>query len=171
MKIVITGPESSGKSTLFKALEKHYEISGAREYARDFLSKSNGNYQCKDLKEIAKGQLILEFNSKNQNAHFLLCDTDLVTIKIWSEYKFNFCDNLILNLLNDHPADLYLLMSPDIPWEPDPLRENPNDRMSILDLYIKNIEDLEIPYSLISGSVDQRFIQAIKLIDKMLSTN
>ena len=171
MKIVITGPESSGKSTLFKALEKHYKVIGAGEYARDFLTTSNGEYIAGDLLTISKGQIEKELYVKALSKSFVLCDTDLLTIKIWSEYKFNFCDTQILNLLSDYPADFYLLMSPDIPWEPDPLRENPDDRLDILAIHIKELRAMGIPYVLISGALEQRFQQSINLINKLLLIN
>lgn len=171
MKVVITGPESSGKSTLFNSLEKHFNIKGVDEYAREFLNATNGEYVENDLLTISKGQIKGELSVKKVAPLFLLCDTDLLTIKIWSNYKFNFCDTEILNLLNDYPADLYLLMSPDIPWESDPLRENPNDRMEILDLYVNELKTLCIPFHLISGSPKERCQQAIKLINSCLSIN
>jgi nicotinamide riboside kinase len=171
MKVVITGPESSGKSTLFNSLEKHFNIKGVDEYARDFLNVTNGKYVAGDLLTISKGQIKGEMSVKKVNPLFLLCDTDLLTIKIWSNYKFNFCDTQILNLLNNNPADLYLLMSPDIPWEPDPLRENPEDRVEILNLYINELKSLGISYHLIAGSAKERLNQAIKLINSHLSIN
>ena len=167
MKIVITGPESSGKSTLFKSLENHYKIKGVREFSRDFLSSKKGQYKYADLLTIAKGQLNSELELIN-STDFLLCDTDLLTIKIWSYYKFISCDPEIINLLNSNPADLYVLMSPDIPWESDPLRENPADRNELLAIYEHELTDLGVPYFLISGSADIRLNKTIKLIDNHL---
>ena len=167
MKIVITGPESSGKSTLFKSLEMHYNIKGVSEFSRIFLNSKKGQYKFVDLLTIAKGQLNCELELIS-NSCFLLCDTDLLTIKIWSNFKYNTCDSEIINMLNSYPANLYILMSPDIAWEPDPLRENPDDRDELLAIYEQELTELGIPYFLISGSADIRLNKTIKLIDKFL---
>lgn len=171
MKIVITGPESSGKSTLFKALEKHYNLNGVAEFARNFLSTTNGKYHMGDLLTIAKGQLNAELIKLEAADKFLLCDTDLLTIKIWSEYKFKSCADEIVNLLKAYPANLYILMSPDIPWEPDPLRENPSDRDQLLQIYEQELIELQIPYFLVSGDIASRLSRAIKIINNFLSLN
>ena len=168
MKVVITGAESSGKTTLFESLEKCYKTKGAKEYARDFLFNTNGLYSQNDLVTIANGQISYELTVNKQHSNLVLCDTDLLTIKIWSEYKYGSCDSRILNLLNKNSADLYRLMSPDIPWQEDPLRENPTNRLELLQIYKKELDLLGIPYFLISGSINERLVKSISLIDKLL---
>ena len=168
MKVVITGAESSGKTTLFESLEKCYKTKGAKEYARDFLFKTNGLYSQTDLVAIANGQISYELAVSKQQSSLVLCDTDLLTIKIWSEYKYGSSDSKILNLLKKYPADLYLLMSPDIPWQEDPLRENPTNRIDLLEIYKKELDFLGIPYFLIAGSIEDRLAKSISLIDKLL---
>ena len=85
MKVVITGAESSGKTTLFESLEKYYGIVGAKEFARNYLLNSNGKYSQKDLLSIANGQIDAEITVKKNNPDLVICDTDLLTIKIWSQ--------------------------------------------------------------------------------------
>ena len=87
LKIIVTGPENSGKTTLCKALSEHFNIHFSEEYARGYIDKLDRTYTQTDLLEIAKGQLTSE-----QNAQLL--DTDLITIKIWSEYKYGSCDQV-----------------------------------------------------------------------------
>ena len=84
-KIIVTGPESSGKSTLCKALSAHFKIPYSEEFARGFLDELGSNYKKDDLLKIAKGQLNSEENTQ-------LLDTDLITIKLWSQYKYGSCD-------------------------------------------------------------------------------
>ena len=92
LKIIVTGPENSGKTTLCKALSKHFNIHFSEEYAREYIDKLDRTYTQTDLIEIAKGQLQSDLNSQ-------LLDTDLITIKIWSNYKYENCDNWILGIL------------------------------------------------------------------------
>ena len=112
LKIIATGPESSGKTTLCKALSKHFKISYSQEYAREYLEKLDRNYTQKDLIKIAKRQLTSEQNS-------ILLDTDLITIKIWSNYKYGNCDKWVLEQIQKQkPEDrFYLLCKPDTAWE------------------------------------------------------
>ena len=93
-KIIITGPESSGKTTLCKSLSKHFKIPFAKEFAREYLQKKNKNYIEEDLIKIAEGQLISE------KKHILL-DTDLITIKVWSNYKYGRCNKWILKKIEN----------------------------------------------------------------------
>ena len=146
LKIIITGPESSGKTTLCKALSKHFNLPFSKEYAREYLEKLNRNYNQDDLLKIAKGQLKSEQNTQ-------LLDTDLITIKIWSEYKYGSCDNWILDQIKKQKTEkrIYLLCKPDIPWEADPLRENPNDREELFEIYKKEIESLEHDYFIVDA--------------------
>ena len=123
LKIITTGPESSGKTTLCKALFQHFNIPFTKEFARFYINKLEREYTQNDLLSIAKGQLESELNSQ-------LLDTDLITIKIWSEYKYGNCDKWILTQIEKQKSEkrFYLLCKPDIPWQTDNQRENPNDR-------------------------------------------
>jgi len=145
-KIIVTGPESSGKTTLCKALSNHFNIPFGKEYAREYLKRLNRDYTKEDLIKIAKRQLETEKD-------FSLLDTDLITIKIWSNYKYDSCDNWILEQIEKQKSEkrFYLLCSPDIPWQDDPLRENPTNRIELFELYKKTLEDLTHNYDILEG--------------------
>ena len=146
LKIIVIGPESSGKTTLYKALSKHFNLPFSKEFAREYLEKKNKDYNQDDLLKIAKGQLNSEQNTQ-------LLDTDLITIKIWSEYKYGSCDKWILNQIEKQKSEkrFYLLCKPDIPWEKDPQRENPNNREELFKIYKKQITSLGHDYFIIEG--------------------
>ena len=129
LKIIVTGPESSGKTTLCKALYEHFNISFTKEYAREYLDALNRDYNQGDLLKIAKGQLQAENGMQ-------LLDTDLITLKIWSEYKYGSCDKWILTQIEKQKSEkrFYLLCKPDIPWEAETQRENPNDREKLFEM-------------------------------------
>ena len=95
LKVIVTGPESSGKTTLCNSLAEHFNIPFTAEFAREFLNKLDADYTQDDLLAIAKGQLQAEQLTTN-NSQLSLHDTDLITIKIWSEYKYGNYDNWIL---------------------------------------------------------------------------
>ena len=160
IKIAITGPESSGKTTLSESLNKHYEGSIlVPEFAREYLNKLNRKYQYSDLLNIAKGQKKIElFENNNQ---IIISDTTLQVIKIWSLEKYKKCDPWILN--NEGSYTHYLLCKPDFAWEPDPLREDPFDRERLFNVYLKDLH--KKPYTIISGRPKSRLETSKKIID------
>ena len=162
LKIIVTGPESSGKTTLCKELCKHFKVPFAKEFARQYLTNLDKDYTQNDLFEIAKGQLASEHN-------FQLLDTDLITIKIWNKYKYGNCNNWILKQIEKQKSEnrFYILCSPDIPWENDPLRENPINRNQLLKLYKKEIEKLGHNYFLLEG--ENRLEKSISKISNLIS--
>ena len=166
-KVVITGPESSGKTTFFNAIEEKFGIAGVPEFARIYIDQLDRPYVQGDLIEIANGQLQLEQKFSNENKDLLLCDTDLLTLKVWSEYKYGSCDPIILNQLMHHLPDYYVLASPDIPWEPDPQRENPKERDELFQIYQKEILTLKIPSIIVAGSQEQRMDQFLKFMNDL----
>ena len=161
-KIVITGPESSGKTTLAASLAEHYQVPWVAEYARDYLNQLDQPYQEKDLLTIAQGQISREDRAA-QTTDLLICDTSLLVIKIWSEYRYDHCHPWILEQLAQRPVTLYLLCSSDIPWEYDPQRENAQDRDILFEQYQQALTNQ--PYVTIRGNRTQRLQQAINAIN------
>ena len=161
-KIVITGPESSGKTTLCKQLSTHFEIPFAKEFAREFLNELDRAYTQDDLLAIAKGQLASEQN-------FQLTDTDLITIKIWNEYKYGSCDKWILDQIEKQKTGkrFYLLCKPDIPWQADKQRENPTDRVELFEIYKTELERLGHTYFIVEGR--DRIQKTISKISNLIS--
>lgn len=166
LKIIVTGPESSGKTTLCKALSEHYNLPFTKEFARVYLTDLGKNYLQEDLLEIATGQLENE-QLTNDNQQISLHDTDLITLKIWSDYKYGNCNNWILEQIEKQKVEnrFYLLCKPDIKWNYDPLRENPTDRNELLEIYKQELENLGHKFLIIKG--EDRNEQAIEI----LSTN
>ena len=149
-KIIITGPECSGKTTLSKSLSKYFNSTPVYEFARNYLTKKNNKYSFESLLEIAKNQLKLE----NQKSKTIICDTDLLTIKVWSEHKFGKCDTWILDKINSQKKEqrIYLLCKPDLKWEYDPQRENEYDRDEIFNIYKKELISLGHKFCVIKGN-------------------
>ena len=70
----------------------------------------------------------------------LICDTNLLVIKVWLNYKYGTCPQWIIDAIKNTHYDLYLLTAIDLPWQPDHLRENPNDREELFKIYLKELE-------------------------------
>lgn len=163
-KIIITGPESSGKTTLSKQISKYFKIPLVKEYARTYIQELNRKYTESDLIKIAHKQYELE-TKKNTP---LICDTDLITIKIWSEYRYKKCDNWILEKIKSQQQEnrTYFLCSPDIIWKQDPQRENPDNREELFTIYKKVLDSLKYNYYIIKG--EERFDQCVNKIKKLI---
>lgn len=161
MNYVFTGPESSGKTTLAMEIAKIKEGVFVPEYAREYLAKLGKEYVEEDLLLIAKGQYKLQEEAKKNSEKRICFDTDLLTIKIWSEVKYGRCDEWILDRLYSNPNAFYILCKPDFPWEYDELRENPTDREELFNLYQKELESLNLPYQISSGTLSSRVEELI----------
>ena len=168
ISIAIVGPESTGKSTLAMALADHFKSICVPEYSREFLDKMDRSYQQADLLEIAKGQLVAAENGRSRADQLLFLDTDLFVIKIWSEFKYGVCDPRILKMLDDSKADYYLLTSPDIPYEDDPLRENPEDREELFKIYHHELIAAGVDFEIAKGDLNERLQQAIRVTNELL---
>jgi NadR type nicotinamide-nucleotide adenylyltransferase len=170
-KIVIIGPESTGKSTLSAVLGDHYKEPWVPEFAREYLNTLNRNYQYEDLVEIAKGQLRAEDSLSEATKDLLFCDTDLHVIKVWSDHKYGKTDPWILAELAKRKYDLYLLTDIDIPWQADKLREHPSPQMRthFLKLYRQVISETGVPFTVISGDLEERTQSAISAVKKLMS--
>ena len=166
-KVVVTGPESTGKTSLAMQLSEVFKCTLVGEYARTYLNKLDRSYHQYDLTHIAKGQFDMQ-NKTLKESSLLICDTDLLTIKIWSEFKYGNCDPWIVNSLVDNLPDLYLICYPDLKWEYDPQRENPNDGMELFEIYLAEIKKLGVPFQIIKGLGEERTEKGLKVVEKII---
>jgi NadR type nicotinamide-nucleotide adenylyltransferase len=167
-RIAITGPESTGKSWLAENLAKHFNTAWVPEYSREYLAGLGREYGFEDIVRIAKGQLKLEEDEARMADRFLFCDTDLLVTKVWSEFKYDACDPWILEQVKIHRYDLYLLCDIDLPWEFDPLREHPDRRKELFEIYRRHLREMKVNFSIVSGSGQKRLENAINAIDERL---
>ena len=171
-KVVVTGAECSGKSTLSEDLAKRYGVLWVPEMAREYLDGIDRTYGESDLLKIAELQVHTEDERQAESplASLLVCDTDLITIRIWGEEKYGRSDPWIVQQTEERPYDLWLLCSPDIPWEFDPQRENPHDRDRLFAVYEKTLKALGKPYVIIEGGREERLQQAVLAMGRLGST-
>jgi NadR type nicotinamide-nucleotide adenylyltransferase len=166
LKVLITGPESSGKTQLTKTLARHFRSPWVPEFARTYLKDLDRAYQEKDLLQILDGQLRLQ--QQHREAPLLFCDTGPEVIHVWSKVKFGRVDDHITEMLHKYSYDLTFLCHPDLSWTPDPLREAPDleQREQLLVHYQKLLAQLGRSYIPITGQGDQRTELAIKALEK-----
>ena len=187
-KVVVIGPESTGKSSLCEQLANHYKTEWVKEYAREYLLTNGTEYNYDNLLEIAKGQFDLEkaaiqlvenkikistenntTSAANDLPEIVLIDTNMYVLKVWCEFVFEKCHPWILNQIVENSYDLYLLCDIDLPWVKDELREYPE--VGIREKLYHHYKDLLInqstPWVNISGNYQQRVEKAVNAIDSI----
>ena len=175
-KVVVIGPESTGKSTLCEQLASHYKTLWCREYAREFLLQHGMNYSYDDLLTIAKGQLSLEdkftreVEEGNAGDPLLFIDTDMYVMKVWCEFVFGKTHPFITEQIAERKYDLYLLCNIDLPWVKDELREYPDieRRQKLFNIYKDILSNQRVSWTIISGNYEERLHSAISAVDRLL---
>lgn len=168
--IVVSGPESTGKTRLAEELSKYYSATLVKEYSREYLLKYGPEYKREDLRKIAFGQFQNLLEANYQKKSLIISDTCLLTLLIWDEWKYGMLDDFISEWYGLQEVDYYLICYPDLPWEPDILRENENDLQTLFEIYESRIKATNIPYSIIMGSEKNRFLNAKSIMDNFLET-
>lgn len=175
VKVVLFGPESSGKTTLSKHLARHYNTVWVPEYARDYLQNkwNNERKTCKisDMLPIAEGQMRSENKLAKKADRILICDTDLLETKVYSEEFYEgFVHPDLEKAAIQNTYDLYLLTYIDAPWKKDDLRDRPELRPEMFNAFENALIKNQRPYVLLKGTKKERFETAILEIDKILKS-
>ena len=177
-KIVVIGPESTGKSTLCEQLALHYGSRWCPEYAREYLVENGRDYSYDNLLTTAKGQLAQEdliaakINAAEPGQMPLFIDTDMYVMKVWCEFVFGQCHRFILDQIVERKYDLYLLCNTDLPWVKDELREypDPETRHRLFTIYKDILINQSVPWVEISGVDPDRFLGAKSAVDELLKS-
>lgn len=173
IKVVLYGPESTGKTTLAKQLAEHYNTHWVPEFMREYLQKKWDNekklVEKEDLIPIAKGQLKWEKEASQQVENLLICDTNLLELKVYSEYYYDgFCPPEIKNEATKDNYSIYLLTYIDTPWEADDLRDRPENREEMFRIFEAELKKQGFPYKILKGNENERFNKAVEIIDALL---
>jgi NadR type nicotinamide-nucleotide adenylyltransferase len=169
-KIVLFGSESTGKTTLAGQLAAHYHTVWVPEYSRMYQQEQPRALTLADVLPIARGQLQLEAKALPLANKLLICDTDLLETKVYSEAYYGHCPAWLLEQVPQHLADLYLLTSIDLPWEPDGIRDRPHDREQMHSRFKKELIRQQVAFAEISGNEAQRLQRAIHAINHYIRT-
>lgn len=173
IKIVLFGPESTGKTTLSRQLAEYYNTVWVPEFSRDYLQnkwdKERKICEKKDIIPIAKGQINLENKMLKKANRVLICDTDLLETKVYSEFYYDgFVDESINQAAIENTYDLYFLTYIDTPWEADDLRDRPTQREEMFTAFQNTLKKHKKPYITLKGDKETRLKKAILEINKLL---
>ncbi|MDE0534835.1 MULTISPECIES: ATP-binding protein [unclassified Tenacibaculum] len=174
VKVVLFGPESTGKTTLSSQLARHYNTVWAPEFAREYLQDkwNNERKTCEqsDLIPIAEGQMGLENELARKADKVLVCDTDLLETKVYSEeYYGGFVDPKLDEAAIANTYDIYFLTYIDTPWEADDLRDRPEQRLEMFKAFENALKKYNRPYLLLKGDKETRLKKAVAIIDALLA--
>ena len=167
--IVITGPESTGKTVLCEKLARHYQTVCIPDYAREYILTLDRPYIYDDVLHIAGKQveLVSEYSKSAEN--ILFYDTYLLITKVWFDVVFKKHPQWLDAILLENKVDLYLLCAPDIPWIPDPVRENGGEMRNVLfKRYQTELDNYHSKYQIILGK--NRFERAVGYIDALFNS-
>ena len=175
VRVVLFGPESTGKTTLSRHLARHYNTVWVREYAREYLQEKWNNerktFENSDLLPIAIGQIKLENELAKKADRVLICDTDLLETKVYSEKFYGgFVNPDLEEAAIANQYDLYLLTYIDTPWEKDDLRDRPQQRLEMFNAFENALIKYNRPYVLLKGDKKTRLETAVKAIDEILDS-
>jgi NadR type nicotinamide-nucleotide adenylyltransferase len=184
IRIVVIGPESTGKSSLCAALAEHFHTEWCPEYAREYLTDHGKDYTYEQLDEIARGQIRLEdeyakkvlereasmMKPESKTGALLFIDTDMYVMRVWCEFVFGKCHPWILEEIKKRKYDLYLLCNTDLAWQKDHLREYPDleTREKLHGIYRDLLRNQQVPWAEISGIGESRIANAIKVVEDFL---
>ncbi|GAB2760954.1 AAA family ATPase [Salinimicrobium soli] len=173
LRIVLYGPESTGKTTLAQRLAEHFNTEWVPEFSRDYLQKKWDEEklicQPEDILPIAQGQIELENELAEKAEKVLFCDTNLLETVVYSQaYYEGYCEPAVLKHALKAHYDLYFLMYIDVPWVEDDLRDRPFDRELMFSKFKQPLEDYNKPYRILKGDFQERFDMAVKIIEELL---
>jgi NadR type nicotinamide-nucleotide adenylyltransferase len=171
VRVVVTGSECTGKTTLAEALATHYGAPCVPEYVRRFVVEKGSAPEYRDVEAIAHGQVELEDRLAAGAGRLLVQDTDLVSTLIYSRHYYGDCPLWIDLALRERAADLYLLAGIDVPWEADgDQRDRGNRREEMQELFRRALIERGLTYLEIGGSETERLDVATGAIDRLLAS-
>lgn len=168
LRFAITGPESSGKSTLAEQLANHFNTHWVPEYARTYLTFLTRPYVKDDILLIAKRQLQLEEEIAAQTPALLFSDTEMIVIKIWYQHFYGSCPDWILSAINQNQYKHYFLTAIDLPWIPDGQREHPHLRQYFFELFKTEVQKTGVGFTMIDGNEKARLQKAVVVVENIL---
>ncbi|MCH9660663.1 MAG: ATP-binding protein [Bacteroidetes bacterium] len=169
IRIVLFGPESTGKTTLASALAAYYKTEWVPEFMRSYLQEKWDNHKKlvsrEDLIPIAAGQMQIENEKAASAKTFLFCDTNLRELKVYSRYYYDgFCPPEILRACDEIHYDYYFLTGVDAPWQADDLRDRPHDRPNMFRIFEEELQQHKLPYTVLEGTLEERLVKANQVI-------
>ena len=171
-RVVVTGSECTGKTTLAGDLARQFGTVCVAEYAREYLDRKVATTGLpldeRDVEPIARGQIVAEDRGAATAKRLLVLDTDLVSTTVYARHYYGACPAWIDQAARDRRGDLYLLCDIDVPWVADSVRDRPHHREHIHALFVEALNTLGAPYVLIRGSWAARLTTAVAAVSELL---
>jgi NadR type nicotinamide-nucleotide adenylyltransferase len=172
-RVVLMGPESTGKSSLAKALAETFNTVYVEEYMRTYLEKKwreeDKLCEIEDIQPIVEGQTMCENKTIKKANELIFCDTNALQNLIYAkEYYPNYRNSFVENCANSHRYDLYLLCDIDVPWEDDMLRDKPLEREKMFNIFANALYERNINFTIVSGTLKERLEFTIPLVRKLI---
>lgn len=164
-RVVLIGPQSTGKSELARALARHFAVPWAEEYAREYALANPRELTVDDVEPIARGQMA---NEDRVEAPFAILDTDLISTVVYARHYYGDCHDWIVQSARSRAADLYLLMDIDTPFVDDPARDSADTRQELFGKFYQALQEFRMNFVVISGSWKEREASAIAWIDRLI---
>jgi len=170
IRVVLTGSESTGKTTLAIRLAAHFGVQYVPEFVREFAAKNAGPIAFTDHGPIARGQIAAEDDAIAREPRLIVQDTDLLSTVIYCNHYFGQCPQWIVDTARERRPDLYLLCEIDLPWVADGIRDRGHMREAMQELFRAAVRDSGAPSVVIQGAPSQRFATAVGAITSALSS-
>lgn len=168
LNIVVSGAESTGKSTLAEALSSHFLSPWIPEFSRSYVENLPGHYAFSDVEIIARKQIEQQLEAEKRGG-IIFFDTWLIITKVWFDVVYGCCPEWVEEHIRKSRIDLFLVCDIDIPWIADGVRENGGEnRERLHKTYIQQIERFDFPYRIISGSGNERTANAIEIVNSLM---
>jgi len=174
LRVVLIGPESTGKTRLASDLSVHYDVPWSPEYAREYVEGRKGPVEYSDVEAIGRGQKAVEDEARGRASRLVrplvVLDTDLVSTAVYSRHYYGDCPEWIEREAGERLADLYLLLHVDVGWVADgSQREQPERREELFQRFRGTLQELGAQVDEVRGTWREREQQAIERVDRLLS--
>lgn len=175
IRVAVVGPECTGKTTLCTDLANHFRTQWVAEYMREYLQKKwdeqKKTCQWEDLLPIAKGQISAENQLVSKAKDFIFCDTNFFEIMVYSYIYYGKCPDLIEKFAQKHKYDFVFLTDVEVPWEADDLRDKPNQRQEIFDIFKDFLDRYKVSYTHLKGTRHERLQKVISILQQKNNSN
>jgi NadR type nicotinamide-nucleotide adenylyltransferase len=162
-RIVITGSESTGKTTLARALAERLGAPWVPEFAREYAIRKGSELVESDVEPIARGQLASESRALLAGGHLIVFDTDLLSTAVYAEHYYGWCPEWVRRAARGR-SGLYLLLDTDVPFVADPTRGPPERRAELHERFVRALAEAEVTHAVISGAWQERLERALRLV-------
>lgn len=170
-RVVLTGSESVGKTTLAERLAAHYGAPWVPEFVRDYAAARAAPLGFGDHGPIARGQVAREeaalAAARAAGAPLLLLDTDLLSTVVYCRHYFGRAPDFLAQWARDRRPDLYLLLDIDAPWVADGVRDRGDRRAEVQGAFAEALGIMDTPVTVIRGGWDERFTRSVAAIDTL----